>query len=192
MTTKIDNSLEQHRLFWAQAYQDYMQRLIAFALKLANGRNFEAEDLVQETFCRALTYAKNPEEIRSPFGYLLIILHRVWIDKWHKEGKAKTESLDEMLSNESQQKQYRSVEPAVEPDALRNLENDELRAELRANQGPLTPREKFLLALHLEGYTCKEIASELNEDAALVSTDLNAIRTKVRTRLMKARESKQS
>lgn len=192
MTTETNNSRDQHRPFWAQACQDFMQRLIAFALKLANGRNYDADDLVQETFCRALTYSRNPEEIRSPFGYLLIIMHNIWIDKWHKEGKAKTESLDEMLSKETQQKQYLSVEPAVEPEALRILENDELLAELHANQGPLTPREKLLLALHLEGYTCKEIASELKEDVRLVSTDLNAMRTKVRTRLMKARAFKQS
>ena len=192
MTTETNNSRDQHRPFWAQACQDYMQRLIAFALKLVNGRSYDADDLVQETLLHALHCSKDPAEVKQPVGYLLRIMRNIWIDKWHKEGKVKTESLDEGLSKETQQKQYRSVEPAVEPEALRILENDELLAELRANQGPLTPREKLLLALHLEGYKCKEIASELKEDVRLVSTDLNAMRTKVRTRLMKARAFKQS
>lgn len=181
------NSRKQHRPFWEKACQEFMPRLIACALRLANGRIYDSEDLVQGTVLRALMYAKDPQETRSPFGYLLSIMRSLWITKWHKEDTAKTDSLDELLSKEAQQHQHSSAEPAVESDILQILENDELRAEIRAKQGPLTPRETLLLALYLEGYKCKEIADKLNEDVGRVRSDLNAMRTKVRNRLIKGK-----
>lgn len=51
--------------------EEFMQRLTAYALRLANGRSYNADDLVQETVCRALLYAANPEKIHNPLGYLL-------------------------------------------------------------------------------------------------------------------------
>jgi RNA polymerase sigma factor (sigma-70 family) len=177
------NSRDQYALYWIKVCEAFIQGLIAHALKLANGRRSDADDLVQETVCRILMYPKNPEKIRSPFGYLLAIMRNIWITRWRKQGTTKMESLDELLSKEAQQKPHRNVEPAIEPDVLRILENDEHKAELRAKQGPLTSREEFLLKSHLEGYTCKEIAGKLNEDVRLVRVDLNAVRTKVRARL---------
>lgn len=178
------DSAALHRDFWAKACEVFTQRLSSHALRLTNGSIYDAEDLVQGTVCRALMYPKNPEGIRSPFGYLLTIMRHIWSSKWRKEGTADMVSLDELLSKEAQQKQHRSIEPEV----LQILENQERRAEMRAKQGPLTPREKLLLELHLEGYTCKEIADKLKEDVRIVRADLNAVRTKVLSRLMAAKK----
>lgn len=178
-----DNDQNEHRTFWAKTCEDLRQRLLAYALWLVNGRDHEAEELVQETFCRTFMYLKDPETISNPFGYLRTILRNIWSTKWRKEGAAKTVSLDELLSKEAGQKPLRSVEPAVEPDMPRALLNDELREVVRVKQGPLKPREKLLLKLYLEGYTCEEIANILNEDVRLVRSDLNAVVAKVRYRL---------
>ena len=185
-----NNSRSQHRPFWEKTCEKLHQRLTAKALWLANGRSYDAEDLVQETVLRALTYLRNPNDITNALGYLLSIMRNIWITRWHKEGTANTVSLDELLSNEAQQNQRRSVEPAVEPDVLQFLENNERKAEMRAKQGKLTPREKLLLKLYLECYNCKEIADKLHEDVRLVRSDLNAVRTKVRSRLIKAKALK--
>ena len=184
---EAQNNRNQHRPFWEKACVDFMQRLIACALKLANGRSYDAEDLVQGTVCRALSYAKDPQEVKSPLGYLLSIMRSIWINEWRKAHTADTESLDELLSAKPDDRLHRQVEPAVEPEAERFLENEEYRAELKANMGRLTPREKQLLRLYLEGYNCKEIAAKLNEDVRLIRSDLNAVRTKVRLRLMKGK-----
>jgi RNA polymerase sigma factor (sigma-70 family) len=176
-----------HRELWAKACEVFSQRLRVYALKLANGRLSDAEDLVQETICRMLTYPRKPTEIRSPSDYLLVLMRNLWIAKRRRENRVNMESLDELLSKEEEQKQHRSAVFAVEPDVLRILENDELKAELRAMlraiQGSLKPREKLLLALHLEDYSYKEIAYKLNEDMRVVRSDLNAVITKVRSRL---------
>ena len=100
------------------------------------------------------------------------------------------ESWDQLRSKEAHEKGRGMAEPAIDPDALRILENNELRAEMRANQGPLTSRENLLLRSYLEGYTCKEIAIKWNEDVRRVRSDLNAVRTKVRGRLIRARALK--
>ena len=178
---------DQHALYWSKASEDYMERLLAYAMRLANGRRYDAEALVQETVCRILMYPTNPEDIRSPLGYLLTTMRRIWNIKWHTEVTAKTESLDELLSKEAQKESHRSAEPTVEPDALRNLENDELRAEMRAIQDPLTSRERELLKLYLEGYTAKEIADKLNEDARVTRYDVNAVRSKVWRKIARGR-----
>ena len=167
-----------HALYWANACQESMQRLHTYAMRLANGRSYDAEDLVQETICRALTYSKEPESIRNPLGYLLRMLRSIWITKWHKENTANMKSLDE-LQSESGLKNY----PAVEPDVFRILENEEFALKLKAIPGPLTAREKELLKLYLEAYSCKEMAELLNEDVRVTRYDLNAVKNKLKQRI---------
>jgi RNA polymerase sigma factor (sigma-70 family) len=175
------NRRNRYRPYLERAYEDYKQPLFSRARRLANGRLSDAEDLMQEMFCRALTYPANPEEIGNPLGYLLRVMRNAWRDKWVKEHTEITDSLDELRSGD----RSRIAEPAVESDVQRNLENEELRAEMKVKQGPLTNREELLLQLHLDGLKCKEIASRLNEDVRVIRSDLNAVRTKVRYRIKK-------
>lgn len=177
------NNRNPHLPFWEKICVDLKDTLKTKALRLANGRVQDAEDLVQGTVCRILMYPRNPQKIRSPLGYLLVVMRHLWIDKERKERNKKTDSLDELLSKEAKQKQRRKVEPAIEPAALRILENNELRARMRAKQGRLTAREELLLAWHFEGYNCKEIAEKLGEDVRLVRHELNALLAKLRGRL---------
>lgn len=176
-----DHIRNHYRPYLEKTYKDFYQPLFSRARRLANGRLHDAEDLMQETFCRALIYPRNPEEISNPLGYLLRIMRNAWRDKWVKENAAVTDSLDELLNRDGP----RAAEPAIESDIQRILENEELMAEMKVKQGPLTSREKLLLKLHLEGFKCKEIAARLSEDVRLVRSDLNAVRTKIRYRIRK-------
>jgi RNA polymerase sigma factor (sigma-70 family) len=169
----------QYGPFWAKTIEDSNERLMSFARRLSNGRVYDAEDLTQETACRALTYSRNPEEIRNPLSYLLRMMRNIWIDKWAKENTANVESLDDLLST--------GRHPIVEPVAQRLLENEELQHDMSVKQGPLDSREKLLLELYLKGFKCKEIADKLNENVRLTRSDLNAVKAKVRYRLMKAK-----
>ncbi len=178
-----DHKSNQHSLYWVEACEEFMQRLIAYALTLANGRSYDADDLVQETVCRALTYSENPENIKNTLGYLLRMMRNIWITKWRTENKANTESLDELQS-----KKALKNHPTVEPDVFRILENQEFTLKLETLPGPLTTREKELLGLYLKGHTCKEIADILNEDVRLTRYDLNAVKSKVRQRIKKLRK----
>jgi RNA polymerase sigma factor (sigma-70 family) len=175
---------QQHRPYWEKACEDSKKTLHTYAFKLANGRIYDVEDLVQETYCHALTSSGNPAKIKNPLAYLLRIMHNIWVDKWKKENTANMESLNGLRSSEAEEGgRAKAVEPAIESDVLRILENKELQAEMRRKQGTLTPRETYLLELHLKKYKCKDIATMLGEDVRLVRSDLNAVRAKVRYRL---------
>jgi RNA polymerase sigma factor (sigma-70 family) len=183
MADDDDASREQYRPFWGNAFEEFDQRLRSYAHRLANGRAYDAEDLVQETACRALIYARNPAEIRNPLSYLLRMMRNVWTDKWARENVANTESLDDLLST--------GRDPVVEPVVQRILESMELQEEMGARQGPLNAREKLLLELHMKGYKTKEIAAELGENVRLTRSDLNAVKAKVRYRIARSKATAQ-
>jgi hypothetical protein len=65
-----EHTSNERALYWAKACEDSMPRLIAYGLRLANGRIYDAQDLAQETFCHASTCSANPEEIKNPLGYV--------------------------------------------------------------------------------------------------------------------------
>lgn len=178
--TEGDHIINQHALYWTKACEDFMQRLIAFAMKLANGRSYDADDLVQETVLHALNCSKDPGEVKNHLGYLLRIMRNIWITTWHKEGTAIKESLDE-----PQDTKVLKNQPTVAPEVFRILRNEELAEAMRVILGTLAPREKSLLKLYLQGYKCKEIAEIVNEDVRLTRSDLNAVRTKVQQRIKK-------
>jgi RNA polymerase sigma factor (sigma-70 family) len=165
--------------FWVKTLEDSNERLKSYARRLANGRAYDVEDLLQETICRALTYSPDPREIKSPLSYLLRMMRNSWIDRWKKENSANVESLEDLLNS--------GQHPTVEPVVQRMLESRELQHEMAAKQGPLTPREKLLLELYLKGLKCQDIADRLDENVRLTRSDLNAVKAKVRYRLMKAR-----
>lgn len=173
-----DHTANPYDLYWTKVCEDFMQRLIAYALRLVNGRTYDADDLVQETICRALLYSKNPEEIKNPLGYLLRMMRNIWIKKWHKENTAHMESLETL-----QQTKALKNHPTVAPEVFRLLENEELAEALKILLRALTTRERRLLKLYLQGYSCKEMAQRLDEDVRLTRSDLNAVKTKVRLRI---------
>lgn len=169
-----------HRDYWAEACMNFHRRLASYARSLTNGRTYDAEDLVQETACRALLYSVNPAEIRNPLGYLLRMMRNVWMDKWARQQVADTATLDEVLNTSSH--------PTAEPEAYRSLENKEFTAAVLLKTAGLAPREKLLLRLYFEGYEPREIAEELGEDLNRVRYNLNAVRAKVRYRLKAAKK----
>lgn len=173
-----DHANNQYALYWTQVCEDFMQRLIAYALRLVNGRTYDADDLVQETIYRALLYSRNPQDITNPLGYLLRMMRNIWVTKWRKENSANMDSL-ETLQNTKSWKNH----PTVAPEVLRHLENEQLAKLLRILLKPLNAREKRLLVLYLKGYNCKEMAQILTEDVRLTRSDLNAVKSKVHQRI---------
>lgn len=172
--------------FWGECYEKFKKQLVGCALKLVKGSTYDADDLVQETICRALLYSTNYKEINNPLGYLLRVMRNIWFTKRRKEKFALMVSLDELLNQEGEERRAKIVEPAMDPVAQRILEHEELKEQFSAMRGPLTEREDLLLGLYLEGYSCNDIAERLGEDVRLIRSDLNAVRTKVRTRIINA------
>ncbi|HKO61589.1 MAG TPA: RNA polymerase sigma factor [Pyrinomonadaceae bacterium] len=175
----------RNRLFWEQACEKYKQRLASYARRLVNGNVADADDLVQETMVRVLVSSGNPAGIETPIAYLYTVMRNAWITKWRKEHPDIMDSLDDLVTRRALKNQ-----PAVEPDVLLVLENQEYQQDLKVRKGPLNDRESRILELYLDGYKCNEIAEVLDEDKRIISVELNAVRTKVRYRLKTKGNSK--
>lgn len=176
----MNNNDERNGGFWEKAFNRYSGPLCSRARRVLTGGNAEsAEDAVSEAFYRAILYAKEPETIANLFGYLWVIVKRVWFAKVLPESSVVMVRLDDLTEGE----QPLSVVPSAEQEVLRK----ELSDWLIANRGLLNPREEVLFRLfYVEGYTPTEIAAELKEDMRLTRVDLNALKAKLRYRLQRA------
>jgi RNA polymerase sigma factor (sigma-70 family) len=169
--------------FWSHAFITHYHPLChRVCVHLTDGNAAEAEEISSEAFVLAMVYVPYPEAIINLFAYLFDTARHVSFRKRRREQPNRIESLEGLVET--------GREPAAESDAERFLETREYEATLRVKRGPLTPREKVLLKLHLKGYTCDEIAALLHESEGATRSDLNAVRSKVRYRLSKGKKVK--
>lgn len=180
-----DSDRDDHHVYLDKAYEQHQKSLFNRARRLCNGRHHDAQDLVQETVCRALIYPMNPDKVRNPRGYLLSVMRNVWITKWKKERQALMESFDAILGDPTRQKEL----PAVESDTPRIAKNAELLEQLKDIQAALSQDDKELLTARLEGQTLEEIAAAKNEDLFRTRARWYKLQAKLK-RLIKGRNAK--
>jgi RNA polymerase sigma factor (sigma-70 family) len=180
MSDKDDR--ENRMIMWGQILISLQATLIGFAQGLTKGDIYWAEDLVGETTYRILKYTPDPLEIEDYRSYLSRILKNIWIDQWKKRKGVLMHSIDDETNTG-----LISELPAIEPTALRILENEALKNDpkIKIVTAKLKPDERKVLMLHLEDYNCKEIAGILNLDLYYVKYVLNAVRAKIRYRVEK-------
>lgn len=74
----MDEAIEQDRIFWRAAYQSHAPAVLAF-LRHRLGRREDAEDLLQETFVRAIRSGSfDGDNLRA---YLLRTAHNLWVNR---------------------------------------------------------------------------------------------------------------
>jgi RNA polymerase sigma-70 factor (ECF subfamily) len=161
------------------AGDDFRRRAVAcldglygFALSLCRDRA-TAEDLVQETYVRALQARRRPEPHDSVRPWLFTILHNVWRNQRRRSA---TLSLDE---NEA----ARSL-PDGGPDPAETLDREADVARLRAaiDALPAAFREVVMLRF-AEGFSYQEIAEVLCCPAGTVMSRLARARALMRRAL---------
>lgn len=126
----------------------------------------DADDLVQETLKRALTYIDGKKEIRNLRSYLLTILHNVRIDQVRSERHAGHHvPLDEAMM---------IAEPAAQPSRL------EYRKMLVALSLLPEDQRAVLLLAGLEGRKYREVAEILDQPIGTVMSRLSRARQALR------------
>jgi RNA polymerase sigma factor (sigma-70 family) len=178
MSDDAHNKTELYRAVWLQACEDNYPRLRSYAWRLA-GSGDVADDIANETVVKILRLLPNPEAIRNKLNYLLRSVHNTWVDWVKEKSQLKTISIDDPDNTEVH------AMAAPERDADIDAKNEALRLAVRIEMRRLTQRERDVLKLFLEGFTCDEIGTQLGEDSRVISYELNAVRTKVRYRLKK-------
>lgn len=166
---------ERDRTAWDDLYAEYSPRLHAFAQRLA-GNPHDADDLVQETFVRALPRLDQLDPDTVELGpYLFTTLRNTF------------------LKSVERGKRFEPVADVPEPRLPAPIEDDPERStllhgqqeEVRVANGRLAPRQRLVLALReLEDKSYAEIGVVvgLNENAVaqLISRSRESLRTELR------------
>jgi len=166
---------QRDRTAWGELYAEYGPRLRAFAYRLS-GNPHDAEDLVQETFVRALPRLDRLDPETVQLGpYLFTTLRNTFLKRVEREQR------------------LQPVEAVPEPDEPQPLEDDPERStlltsqqeEVRVANAKLAPRQRLVLALReLEDKSYAEIGVivGLNENAVaqLISRARESLRIELR------------
>jgi RNA polymerase sigma-70 factor (ECF subfamily) len=145
--------------------------LRALALRLA-GSAADADDLVQETFARALEKRAGLQPGTNPRAWLVTILHHLFIDRCRRRRKeADRVSIDDLP--------VAAPEPAPEP-AWSRLSADDVRAAVAR----LGEEFRVVYTMHaLENRSYQEISVALGIPVATVGTRMSRARAKLRALL---------
>lgn len=131
----------------------------------------DAHDLVQDTFERA-TRLGLPPDVRNPSGWLVTIMHNIFIDKC-RAGKRRPshEPLDDQHAN------IRQLDPDPPEPAWSKITVDDVRAAL----AEIDPTYSEVYELHtFQGWSYERIAERLSIQRVTVGTRLNRARKKLR------------
>jgi RNA polymerase sigma-70 factor (ECF subfamily) len=139
----------------------------------------EAEDLVQETYVRALRAWEDFTPGSNVKAWLFRILRNVFIGRWRQERRhpapAAYDTTEPGLDDDGE-----GVPAArVEPDQLRRVASGELEAAIRT----LGEDARTVILLDLEGLTETEVAAVLGCAVGTVKSRLNRARAALRSKL---------
>ena len=179
-TRRADTALvrrlqERDRTAWDEVYVEYAPRLRAFALRLA-GNPHEADDLVQETFVRALPRLDKLDPDRLELGpYLFTTLRNTFLKRIER-GRRVTPVEDVPEPN---------VPAPLELDPERRALLGGQREEVQVANARLAPRQRLVLALReLEDRSYAEIGEIVglkeNAVAQLISRARESLRNELR------------
>lgn len=130
----------------------------------------EADDLVQESLRRAITYSRKGGKVRNPRAFLFTVLHNVWANHVKSNGNAgRHVPIDDVAAS-----------LGVDGNQDRQVE---LKALLRGlNELPKDHRQVLLLVC-LEGFAYREVATMLGVPIGTVMSRLARARKSLMAQL---------
>jgi RNA polymerase sigma-70 factor (ECF subfamily) len=161
---------------FAAAALEHVDALYGYAMTLTRDKA-DAEDLVQETYLRAVRAANQPQPEANLKAWLFVIMRNAWLNiRRHKHhGLRIFEPDDENGAGAVSDKSY---DPHVV--YLRKLEREQVHAAIE--KLPEAYREIVVLR-DIEGFSYQEIATVLNCPAGTVMSRLGRARGKLRDAL---------
>ncbi len=144
----------------------------------------DAEDLVQETYARALRAAAGRPPVRRPRAWLYRILRNAWLDGWRRERPSPiVPGADPEDAARTAAEDGGWLRGDAELELLRGIVGEELEAAL----GELSEDARTVVLLDLEGLGEAEIAEAMGCAAGTVKSRLSRARAALRTRLAEYR-----
>jgi RNA polymerase sigma-70 factor, ECF subfamily len=160
----------------ALAYADALHNLARYLAR----NPADAEDLVQETYVRALASAGQFRAGTNVKAWLFQILRNLFLSRRRQETRHPMEGgLDTAAPSAQGSSEESWLRDDVELDQLRNLVGAEIEAALRA----LSEDARTVILLDLEGFTELESAEVLGCAVGTVKSRLSRARAALRDRL---------
>lgn len=147
----------------------YQNPLKYFALKLT-ADNEDAEDLLQETFLKALKYKDKFQEKTNLKAWLYTIMKNTFINNYRRKVRKRTimdNTDDDYFVNSS-----KKVSP-ISPESVYN------HKEIRKTVANLNDECKIPFQMHFDGFKYKEIADHLNMPIGTVKSRIFLARKKL-------------
>jgi RNA polymerase sigma-70 factor (ECF subfamily) len=160
--------LIREALAYADALHDFAYHLTANAT--------EAEDLVQETYARALGAADQFAAGSNLKAWLFRILHHLFIDNYRRERSRRTEGGLDTTDGDAAERQSDPAAHEMEQGQLKQVVGHEIEEALMR----LTPDARLVVLLDLQGFTEAEIASLLECAPGTVKSRLYRARATLR------------
>ena len=166
MVEPADSGVRRARARLAAALADAEPALTRIAERMcANAA--DARDLVQDTFERA-TRLGLPPELRNPSGWLVTVMHNLFIDRCRARARRPTH------------------EPRVEKSVMSSFSSVVTVEDVRAALAELDPTYREVYELHtFERWSYEQIAERLSIQRVTVGTRLNRARKKLREVLVR-------
>jgi RNA polymerase sigma-70 factor (ECF subfamily) len=157
---------------------EHIDSLYRYAMVLTGGRT-EAQDLVQETYIRAMQAFHRLRENSNLKGWLFTILRNLWFNELRRR-----RNMPQLVEVDSDNHLIDAL-PGSERDAQAILESEEEVKRVRAaiDQLPWEFREVLILR-EFEELSYQEIAAVLKCPAGTVMSRLGRARAKLRTLLV--------
>lgn len=161
---------------FAASTLEHIDALYGYAMTLARDKT-EAEDLVQETYLRAVRAANHPHPDQNLKAWLFVIMRNAWLNIMrHKHHGLRIFEFED--DNAAGAVSDKTCDPHVV--YLRKLEQEQVREAI--GKLPDAYREIILLR-DIEGFSYHEIATVLNCPAGTVMSRLGRARGKLREAL---------
>lgn len=162
---------------FSQASLEHLDALYGYALVLTRDRT-DAEDLVQETYVRAIGAIGQLVPNSNLKGWLFVIMRNAWLNQVRHDRNGP--HFVELGNDERVETPVTDLTFNPQLSYLRKLEYDEIREAIE--QLPDLYREIVVLR-DIEGFSYQEIATMLNCPAGTVMSRLGRAREKLRAML---------
>lgn len=169
----MNNSNETSQDFNAQL-ESHSALLKNFALKLTQDMN-DANDLVQETFLKAMLYSSKFKEGTNLKGWLMTIMRNTFINGYRRNTKRKT-------FMDTQEEQY-IIDSAQTFNTYNDGESKFIRRDLSKAIDKLPHDLKEAFELNAKGFKYHEIAEKVNVPLGTVKTRIFIARRRLRVSL---------
>jgi RNA polymerase sigma-70 factor (ECF subfamily) len=158
-----------------ELYREHARPLWAYLYRLT-GNTADADDLLQETYCRMLAAPLATRDDRELRAYLFRVATNAATDLWRRGGRSRRR-VEAPAGAAGRDDHAAAVEPSVAAD---HGDGAALKQDMARTFRELKPQERMLLWLaHVEGSEHREIAAALGLKAASVPVLLFRARRKL-------------